>query len=160
MPVSLTSLPDELLKSIVEWVQDSYKAWRELGLSRGAFGEESHVAAGRWSSWYYGRGLFAVAHVNKRLHAVAQLLLSRVRSQTCRSASQRSSADSPSLLTRQSRRWSKIDTTFFKSRRTATRRGVLAAQERRGDELGGREETAERLRERRERASRARARGV
>jgi len=66
MPASLNKLPDELLKLILDHVVAADKSWSERGPKHGENGSDTVVAGnGRWSAWY-GRGIFALAHVDKR----------------------------------------------------------------------------------------------
>ncbi|GAA5847478.1 hypothetical protein JCM9279_000501 [Rhodotorula babjevae] len=90
MPASLDKLPEELLKLILDHVDAADKSWQELGLDQGAVvapppeqqpdGEDdgddtcTDVVKGRWTSWY-GRGVFALAHVDKRWNALARAIL-------------------------------------------------------------------------------------
>lgn len=129
MPASLDKLPDELLKLIIDHVDAADRSWRALGLEQGAVvprppeqqteGEAADdtgtdVVKGRWASWY-GRGVFALAHVDKRWNELARAILFKVRSLPCPRPPPRSSSLSPRLtrLSAQSVKWDRIATPFF-----------------------------------------------
>jgi len=90
MPASLDSLPDELLKMIVEVVSESDQRCLDLDLRYGLLSRWEgnsveldyetavHVAQGRWSMWY-GFGVSALASVNRHLRSLAIPLLYEVR---------------------------------------------------------------------------------
>ncbi|GAA5847502.1 hypothetical protein JCM9279_000515 [Rhodotorula babjevae] len=74
MWASLDKLPDELLKLIIDYVEAADQSWRDLKLAQALPEQRVDVAKGQWSSWY-GRGVFALAHVDKRWNALARPIL-------------------------------------------------------------------------------------
>ncbi|GAA5912713.1 hypothetical protein JCM8208_007737 [Rhodotorula glutinis] len=70
MPATLDKLPDELLKLIIDYVEAADERWRELQIDP----RRPVASSGCWGPMY-GRGVFALGHVNKRWNALARPIL-------------------------------------------------------------------------------------